>query len=325
MRKSCVLLVLMLAATAGASAADSLCAATEQVFFNCPIKDSRKLLSVCGRDGDYLQYRFGVPGKPELAFPKTREGSIEQFRVAKQWVPSAFYGSHELSFSSGRTDYRVYAITEQDGGRDSPPQTYGGVIVSTSSGRDVTLPCSAVPDNGLGSLVRRSGVAHRDGQPAADGVTRTSFELCQAMPFNSSDSEFRPDDTEYMLRPLNDAFMLGLHDTQEVVELESGVTERLVTKPSHGRLARARQAAGRQAAWAYTPAPGFIGNDRAEFLVRGKAKSGDAAEFRLRYKLRVTPEKRRAYIQEPEPPMLSVQRTYCLMPTVLIDYLSADK
>lgn len=325
MNSSSFLLVLTLAATASASAADSLCAATEQVYFSCPIKDGPKLLSVCGRDGDYLQYRFGVPGKPELAFPTTREGSIEQFRVAKQWVPSAFYESHQLSFSSGGADYRVYAITEQDGGRDSPPQTYGGVIVSTGSGRDITLPCGAAPDNGLGSLVRRSGVAHRDGQPVADGVTRTSFELCQAMPFNSSDSEFRPDETEYMLRPLNDAFMLGLHDTPQVVELESGAIEGLVTKPSHGKLARVRQAAGRQAAWAYTPVPGFIGNDRAEFLVRGKAKSGDAAEFRLRYKLRVTPEKMRAYIAQPDPPMLSVQGTYCLMPTVLLDYLSADK
>jgi hypothetical protein len=35
-----------------ASAADSLCAPDETVFFNCRIKDSPKLLSVCGRTGE---------------------------------------------------------------------------------------------------------------------------------------------------------------------------------------------------------------------------------------------------------------------------------
>jgi hypothetical protein len=73
-------------ATVGAArAADSLCAPTEEVFFNCRIKDSPKLLSVCGRagaearrgaalPGDYLQYRFGPRDKPELIFPKVRKG-----------------------------------------------------------------------------------------------------------------------------------------------------------------------------------------------------------------------------------------------------------
>ena len=68
-----------LALASHASAADSLCAPTEQVFFNCRIKDSPKLLSVCGQSGeevrrgaagpgDYLQYRFGLQkqGKAHL-------------------------------------------------------------------------------------------------------------------------------------------------------------------------------------------------------------------------------------------------------------------
>lgn len=37
------------AAIGTASAADSLCASHEEVFFNCQIKDSTKLLSACGR------------------------------------------------------------------------------------------------------------------------------------------------------------------------------------------------------------------------------------------------------------------------------------
>jgi hypothetical protein len=310
----------LLATAAPASASDSLCTATEQVFFSCPIKASAKLASVCGRAGDYLQYRFGSHDKPELVFPKAKAGSIEKFQVANEYVPSAFYESHQLSFQSGGTDYRVYAMTRQDGGRDSPPDRFGGVIVSSAGGRDITIPCGASPDNELGSLVRPFGVDHREGQSASEGPTRASFELCMAMPLNSSDSDFKPDAGEYMLRPLNDALMLGLHDSPELIELGDGAAERLVGKPQHGNLARDRKTVGQQAGWRYTPFPGFVGNDRAEFVVRGKAKAGDAVEFRLRYKLRVTPEKGRAYIAQAEPPLLSVHDTYCLMPTVLLDY-----
>lgn len=309
----------LLAFAAWASAAETLCAAGEQVFFNCLVKDSPKLLSVCGRAGDYVQYRFGSHEKPELVYPKTKEGSLTKFRIANEYVPSAFYESRQLSFQSGGTDYRVYAITEQDGGRDSEPARYGGVIVSTASGRDITIPCGGVPTTELGFLVRKPGAGHREQTSPPAGDTRASFELCQAMPFNSSDSEFRPAETGYMLHPLNDAFMLGLHNLHEAVELRGNAVERLVGKPQHGSLAPDRKTAGQQAAWQYTPERGFIGNDRAEFVVRGQDKTGEAVELRLLYRLRVTPEKRRAYLRQPDPPWLSIQRTYCLIPTILLD------
>lgn len=323
----------MFAAAALASASDSLCAPTEQVFFSCRAKDSPKLLSVCGRageearrgvpvPGDYLQYRFGLHQKPELAFPKIREGSVEKFWVANDSVPSAFRDSYQLSFQSGGTEYRVYAISQlADEGPGSPPVEYGGVIVSTASGRDVTIPCGSAPEQSLGSLVRKFGVEHREGQSRADGVTRASFQLCKAMPFNSSDSDFKPGVTEYVLRPLDDAFNLGLHKTPGVVDLEKGAAELLVAKPQHGSLVRNQKTAGAAPVWSFTPSPGFVGNDRAEFNVRGKAKAGQAVEFRLVYKLRVTPEKLRAYLPQPDPPLLSVPETYCSIPAILLDYV----
>lgn len=45
-----------------ASAADSLCAPDETVFFNCRIKDSPKLLSVCGRTGVDASRGAALPG-----------------------------------------------------------------------------------------------------------------------------------------------------------------------------------------------------------------------------------------------------------------------
>lgn len=129
-----------------ASAAESLCAPAEQVFFNCRIKDSPKLLSVCGRGaeeaargaavpGAYLEYRFGSRDNPELVFPKTREGSLDRFWVATEFVRSAFYESHQLSFQLGGSEYRVYAVSQlADAGPDAPPDVYGGVIVTTAGG-----------------------------------------------------------------------------------------------------------------------------------------------------------------------------------------------
>jgi hypothetical protein len=325
--------LVLCAASGQASAADSLCAPNEEVFFNCRIKDSPKLLSVCGRageearrgaplPGDYLQYRFGSHDKPELVFPKARKGSLDKFRAANEYVPSAFYESDQLSFRSGETEYRVYAINEVDG-PNSPPERYGGVIVGTASGRDITIPCGSAPENGLTSLIREFDVAQREGEPPTDGVIRASFQMCDAMPFNSGDSDFKPDSAHYEFNPLNDAFMLGLHDTPEVIELKDGAVERLVAKPKHGKLLRIQKYVGHEAIWRYTPTFGFVGDDHAEFAVRGKTKAGQMVEFRFIYRLRVTPEKYAAYIPQAEPPLLSVQRTYCLIPTVLLDYVGA--
>jgi hypothetical protein len=284
----------IIAAGGPAFAAESLCTPTEHVFFNCRVKGGPKLLSVCGRageeatrgaaaPGDYLQYRFGPSGKPELEYPMSRESSLGRFQVASEYVPSAFYESYQLSFESGGTEYRVYAITEQADERgDSQPDKYGGVIVSLASGKDIVIPCGAPPQSDLGRLVRKSGVEHREGQVRSDGVTRARFQLCKAMPLNSVDVDFKPEATEYELRPLNDAFALGLHDTPATIQLRSGAAERLVANPRHGKLVRHRKT-GSQAAWGYVPAAGFVGNDEAEFVVQGKTEEGQAVEFQLRY------------------------------------------
>jgi hypothetical protein len=314
-----------------ASAADSLCEPNEEVFFNCRIKDSPKLLSVCGRageearrgtalPGDYLQYRFGPRDKPELVFPKTRKGSLGKFRAANEYVPSAFYDGYQLSFQSGGTAYRVYAIDEVDG-PSSPPEKYGGVIVGTASGRDITIPCGGAPENGLGGLVREFDVAQREAEAPIDGATRATFQMCHAMPIISGDSDFKRGAAHYEFNPLNDAFMLGLHNTPEIIELKDGAVERLVAKPQHGKLSRNRKKTGREATWRYTPALGFVGDDHAEFAVRGKTKAEQMVEFRFIYRVRVTPEKYAAYIPQPGPPLLSVARTYCVIPTVLLDYV----
>src|SRR5262245_35059347 len=64
--------------------ANSLCAAQEPIIFSCVVRRSAKIVSLCGsknltKENGYLQYRFGVPDKIELEFPRTQTHTQEQF------------------------------------------------------------------------------------------------------------------------------------------------------------------------------------------------------------------------------------------------------
>jgi hypothetical protein len=119
-----------------------------------------------------------------------------------------------------------------------------------------------------------------ESEPANRTVTG-AFLICRAMPLNSSDKDFKPDETEYKLWPPNLASNIGRFNTPERVELDGSESARLVVKPRHGKLI-SYPATSMGAWWRYTPAPGFVGTDRMEFIVTGKrAPLGDPVEFRL--------------------------------------------
>src|SRR5213592_2066971 len=63
----------------------TLCARDERVIFSCPIRRPAKIVSLCASkdltsETGYLQYRFGLPGKVELEFPKDRTGTQQKFQ-----------------------------------------------------------------------------------------------------------------------------------------------------------------------------------------------------------------------------------------------------
>ncbi len=69
------------------SAAKSLCAEGEQIVFSCQLKRATKIVSLCAsldldKERGYLQYRFGVPGRIELQFPRERQRAQQNFRYA---------------------------------------------------------------------------------------------------------------------------------------------------------------------------------------------------------------------------------------------------
>ena len=75
--------------TIGLASAPNHCETGEEVLFNCVIKNSRKIASVCGITNietgasAYIQYRFGLPGKVEFQFPdsRRRDDVMNRFRI----------------------------------------------------------------------------------------------------------------------------------------------------------------------------------------------------------------------------------------------------
>jgi hypothetical protein len=113
-----------------AQAAGSLCDSAEQTFFSCPIKNSSKIVSVCGKGSGssegYLQYRFGLPGKIEFEYPANRSGSTKLFGwdsrahadVADDW----------LWFKNGGFVYSIFVVEDHDT-PNGVPEFRAGVLV----------------------------------------------------------------------------------------------------------------------------------------------------------------------------------------------------
>src|SRR5689334_25339939 len=88
--------------------AASLCEKSEKVIFSCSIKKSGKIVSLCSsvnasKDQGYVQYRFGLPGKVELEFPKTLSGTQAQFKYSHYF--RAQVDETEISFTSEGYQY----------------------------------------------------------------------------------------------------------------------------------------------------------------------------------------------------------------------------
>ena len=76
--KTYTFLILLAAAPLAMAAPASHCKSGETTYFNCTIKGSSKVVSLCGKDlegpGSYLQYRYGSAGRgTELVYPPAKQ------------------------------------------------------------------------------------------------------------------------------------------------------------------------------------------------------------------------------------------------------------
>jgi len=147
------LAIFLLLTSTNVVAAQSHCFNHEQVIFSCSIQKSSKVVSLCAsktlaKGQGVLAYRFGVPGKMELQFPASPEGSLQQFR-------HAHYFRHqidrtEVSFSVGGF---IYSVFDYYDGEEKPTHTRG-VRVSNSDeiGRATELLCGRAVKSELQKL-----------------------------------------------------------------------------------------------------------------------------------------------------------------------------
>ena len=130
----------------GALQSNSLCAKDERIIFSCPIKRPAKIVSVCASkdltsDRGYIQYRFGLPAKVELEFPKERNGSQQKFQYSHYF--RARVDETEISFTVNGYEYQV---TDDYNGEEKTAQTIQGVMVTApGKPKDVSLACRIKP------------------------------------------------------------------------------------------------------------------------------------------------------------------------------------
>src|SRR6185436_15727440 len=126
--------------------ANSLCAKEERIIFSCPIKRPAKIVSVCASkdltaERGYIQYRFGLPGKVELEFPKDREGSQQKFQYSHYF--RARVDLTEISFTINGYEYQV---TDEYNAEEKPAQTIQGVMVTApGKPKEVSFTCRIKP------------------------------------------------------------------------------------------------------------------------------------------------------------------------------------
>ena len=121
--------------------AGSLCEKDETIVFSCPIRKPAKIVSLCSskeltKERGYLQYRFGLPGKIELEFPKQRQQTQAAFKYSHYF--RAQFDLTEISFSQ---DGHQYAIFDDYNGEEKPARHEQGIKITPPNGKEVTLTC----------------------------------------------------------------------------------------------------------------------------------------------------------------------------------------
>lgn len=148
--------------SAGGLQGDSLCARTEHVVFSCrvkrkqgsgPAKSPARIVSLCAspdldKEHGYLQYRFGVPGRLELEFPKSRQGTQSMFSYTHY-----FRYQVDLTEISFNVDGYQYSVLDDYNGEEKPAISLQGVSVTApGKPKDVVLTCRTKPKADFSTL-----------------------------------------------------------------------------------------------------------------------------------------------------------------------------
>lgn len=109
---------------------NTLCAKEERVIFACVLRRPAKVVSICAskeltRDTGYLQYRFGLPARIELEFPKERNGTQKKFEYTHYF--RALVDLNEIGFS---VDGVEYSVIDDYNAEEKPAQSLEGLTIN---------------------------------------------------------------------------------------------------------------------------------------------------------------------------------------------------
>ena len=125
----------------------SLCARDERVIFACTLRQTTKIVSVCAskdltNERGYLQYRFGLPGKVELEFPRDRANTQQQFEYSHYF--RARVDLTEINFTVNGVSYSVFDDYQ---GEEKRAVSEQGVAINWpgTNKKEVRYTCAAKP------------------------------------------------------------------------------------------------------------------------------------------------------------------------------------
>jgi hypothetical protein len=148
---STALAVIVMSEVARADSATH-CKSGETDFFSCSIANSRKVVSLCGNREEetnelsWLQYRFGVIGRPELVYPASKDASLNKFYVGGGQSNEGRYQEHYIWFRIGAYIYTVSTAAFGEGKTEFSASVAYDRITTSAAGRRVLehgeLSCS---------------------------------------------------------------------------------------------------------------------------------------------------------------------------------------
>ena len=125
---------------------NTLCAPNERVIFSCPVKRPAKIVSICASkdltsEHGYLQYRFGLPGKIELEYPKDRQHTQQKFQYSHY-----FRARFDMTSIGFTIDGYEYSVFDDYDGEEKPEQSSQGVSVTApGKPKEISFVCRTRP------------------------------------------------------------------------------------------------------------------------------------------------------------------------------------
>lgn len=125
---------------------NTLCAKDERVIFGCLLKRPAKIVSLCAAkdltsESGYLQYRFGLPARIELEFPKDRQGTQQKFEYTHYF--RARFELNEINFTTDGVNYSVF---DDYNGEEKPEVMLQGVSINQrTQKKEVRYLCRTKP------------------------------------------------------------------------------------------------------------------------------------------------------------------------------------